>query len=215
MKTVLCYGDSITWGFNPADQTRFAFDVRWPGVVQKTLGADYRVVEEGLSGRTVATESWVLPNRDGRAMLVPLLETHAPLDWVVLMLGTNDLGPSYQLTAAQISFGCATLIWAVQKSFAGPGGGVPRILLVAPPAFGALKGMMTLFFAGSEAASKQLARQYAIVADANGAKYLDASHVAQACDTDGVHLDADGQRRLGIAIAEIISSADRAAAPRV
>jgi len=133
MKTFLCYGDSITWGFNPADQTRFAFDVRWPGVVQTKLGADYRVIEEGLSGRTVATESWVLPNRDGRAMLVPLLETHAPLDWVVLMLGTNDLGPSYQLTAAQISFGCATLIWAVQKGFAGPGGSVPRILLVAPP----------------------------------------------------------------------------------
>src|SRR5947207_1713019 len=53
MKTVLCYGDSITWGFNPADQTRFAFDVRWPGVVQTKLGADYRVVEEGLSGRTL------------------------------------------------------------------------------------------------------------------------------------------------------------------
>ena len=47
MKTVLCYGDSITWGFSPADQTRFAFEVRWPGVVQTTLGADYRVIEEG------------------------------------------------------------------------------------------------------------------------------------------------------------------------
>jgi lysophospholipase L1-like esterase len=108
VKSVLCYGDSITWGFNPADETRFAFDVRWPGVVQTVLGADYRVIEEGLSGRTVATESWVLPNRDGRAMLVPLLETHAPLDWVVLMLGTNDLGTSYNLSASQISFGCAT-----------------------------------------------------------------------------------------------------------
>jgi lysophospholipase L1-like esterase len=210
MKTVLCYGDSITWGFNPADGTRFAFDVRWPGVVQTTLGADYRVVEEGLSGRTVATESWVLPNRDGRAMLGPLLETHAPLDWVVLMLGTNDLGTSYRLTAAQISFGCATLIWAVQKGFAGPGGSVPRILLVAPPTFGALNGMMTLFFAGSEEASQQLARQYAVVADACGAKYLDASRVVRASEADGVHLDADGQRKLGTAIAEIISAADRA-----
>jgi len=162
----------------------------------------------------VATESWVLPNRDGRAMLVPLLETHAPLDWVVLMLGSNDLGPSYKLTAEQISFGCATLIWAVQKRFAGPAGSVPRVLLVAPPSFGALKGMMTLFFGGSEEASKQLARQYAIVADTNGAKYLDASRVVHACDIDGVHLDADGQRKLGIAITEIIASTDREVATR-
>jgi lysophospholipase L1-like esterase len=201
----------MTWGFNPADETRFAFDVRWPGVVQTALGADYRVIEEGLSGRTVATESWVLPNRDGRAMLVPLLETHAPLDWVVLMLGTNDLGTSYNLNASQISFGCATLIWAVQKGFAGPSGSVPQILLVAPPTFGELKGMMALFFAGSEDASRQLANQYAVVADACGAKFLDASRVVRASEVDGVHLDADGHGKLGTAIAEIIKSADRAA----
>jgi len=73
---------------------------------------------------------------------------------------------------------------------------------------------MTLFFGGSEVASKQLARQYAIVADTNGAKYLDASRVVHACDIDGVHLDADGQRKLGIAIAEIIASTDREVATR-
>src|SRR5438046_10077964 len=80
-------------GFNPADQTRFAFEVRWPGVVQTTLGADYRVIEEGLSGRTVATESWVLPNRDGRGMLVPLVERHGTNDRASWMIETDDLDP--------------------------------------------------------------------------------------------------------------------------
>jgi lysophospholipase L1-like esterase len=87
MKTVMCYGDSLTWGYNPSDGTRYPFEQRWPGVLQHELGGGVRVVEEALSGRTAATDSWVLPDRNGRAMLGPLLESHALLDWVILMLG--------------------------------------------------------------------------------------------------------------------------------
>jgi len=75
MKTVLCYGDSITWGYNPIDGSRFRFEGRWPGVLQAALGSGYRIIEEGLSGRTVATDSWILPHRDGRSMLGPLRPT--------------------------------------------------------------------------------------------------------------------------------------------
>ena len=205
MKSVLCYGDSLTWGFNPADGTRFAFDERWPGVLQAALGDGYRVVEEGLSGRLVASESWVLPNRNGRAMLAPLLETHAPLDWVVILLGINDVGPSFHLTSQQIAFGCATLVWTVQKSFASPGGAAPQILLVAPHPLGSIKGMMGLFFAGAEETSRQLAASYEVIATSCGVKYLDAGKVVTASEADGVHLDAAGQRKLGLAIAQVIT----------
>jgi len=119
MKTVLCYGDSITWGYNPVDGSRFPFEQRLPGVLQAALGSSYRVIEEGLSGRTVATDSWILPHRDGRSMLGPLLESHAPLDWVIILLGTNDCGPTYRRDVGEIAFGCATLLWTVQKSSAG------------------------------------------------------------------------------------------------
>ena len=102
-KTVLCYGDSITWGFNPTDGSRFSFEQRWPGVLQAALGTGYRIVEEGLNGRTVATDSWGLPHRDGRAMLGPMLGSHAPLDWVIILLGTNDCGPSYHRDVSEIA----------------------------------------------------------------------------------------------------------------
>jgi len=125
MKTVLCYGDSITWGRNPATGGRFPFEERWPGVLQARLGVDYRIIEEGLGGRTVATESWVMPHRDGRAMLGPLLETHAPLDWVIVLLGTNDCGPTYNRTVSDIAFGLTTMLWNVAKSAAGPKGAAP------------------------------------------------------------------------------------------
>jgi lysophospholipase L1-like esterase len=211
MKTVLCYGDSLTWGFNPEDGTRFPFAQRWPGVLEASLGNGYRVIEEGLSGRTAATESWVLPNRDGRAMLAPLLETHAPLDWTVILLGMNDVAPSYRLTPQQIAFGCATLIWTIQKGFVGPGGAPPQILLVAPHPLRVVKGMMALFFHGAEEASRQLAPNYEVIATACGVEFMDAGKVVVASDADGVHLDAEGQRALGIAIAQVIvaASADR------
>ena len=151
-----------------------------------------------------ALKSWVLPHRDGRAMLPPLLETHAPLDWVVILLGTNDVAPSYALPAQRIAFGCATLIWIVQKSFAGPGGAAPQVLLVAPHPMATVRGMMALFFAGGEETSKQLASNYEVIATSCGAHFLDAGKFVTASEADGVHLDAAGQRKLGAAVAEKI-----------
>ena len=205
MKTILCYGDSITWGFNPVDGSRFPFEQRWPGVLQAALGTNYRVIEEGLSGRTVATDSWILPHRDGRSMLAPLLETHAPLDWVIILLGTNDCGPTYRRDVGEIAFGCATLLWTVQKSFAGPPGGVPQMLLVSPPPFGKFSPFMELFFRGGEATGRGLATAYATVAEACGARFFDAGSVLPPGPVDGVHPDRDGQRRLGEAIAKAIA----------
>src|SRR5262245_24792180 len=129
MKTVLCYGDSITWGRNARDGSRFPFEQRWPGVLQARLGAEFRIIEEGLGGRTVATDSWVMPHRDGRAMLAPILESHAPLDWVIIMLGTADCATTYRLTIGDIAFGATTMLWSIAKSAAGPRGGPPRVLL--------------------------------------------------------------------------------------
>ena len=205
IKTILCYGDSITWGYNPVDGSRFAFEQRWPGVLQAVLGSDYRIIEEGLSGRTVATDSWILPHRDGSSMLGPLLESHAPLDWVVILLGTNDCGPTYRRSVSDIAFGCATLLWTVQKSCAGPAGGLPQMLLVSPPPFGKFSPFMELFFRGGEATGRGLAAAYATVAETCRARFLDAASVLPPGPVDGVHPDANGHRQLAETIAKLIA----------
>ena len=52
-KTILCYGDSNTFGYVPAGGGKwYPEDVRWTGVLQDDLGDAYRVIEEGCSGRT-------------------------------------------------------------------------------------------------------------------------------------------------------------------
>ncbi len=56
MKTILCYGDSNTWGYKPDSNVlipvRYLYEIRWTGVLRSTLGDKYVVVEEGLNSRT-------------------------------------------------------------------------------------------------------------------------------------------------------------------
>jgi lysophospholipase L1-like esterase len=204
MKTILCYGDSITWGYDPKDGSRFPPDQRWPGILQDAISPRARVVEEALNSRTVATDDPVRPNRNGLAMLPPLLEAHAPLDIVILMLGTNDCAPCYRLTAGEIAFGCVGLIRAVKASLSGPGESQPKIVLVSPPLLGDLDPELALFYGGGEEVSRQLAQAYGIIAHAFGCTFLDAAEVVEASKTDGVHLDPPEQRKLALALKDIV-----------
>lgn len=146
-----------------------------------------------------------MPHRDGRAMLAPLLESHAPLDWVVIMLGMNGCGAAHDLSVGQIAFGMTTMLWAIQKSATGPKGAAPHVLLVSPPLLGKFSPFMELFFRGAEEKSRGLAAAFATVAAACGARFLDAAKIVPPGPIDGVHPDADGHRRLGEAVAAAIA----------
>lgn len=206
MKTIVCFGDSLTWGYNPDDGTRYSFDQRWPGILQNELGNGVRVIEEALNGRLVFKESSFLPNRSGQKMIEPLLESHAPIDILILMLGTNDVQPHLNLSANEVASGCASLIWAVQRSMAGPGFGVPQILLIAPPLLGKVKGLMEPFFKGGEKTSRQLAPAYENISKSLGCHFLDSSKFIRASKIDGVHLDPSEHKRLALRVKKVVMS---------
>ena len=205
MRQVLCYGDSNTWGADPADDARrFAWPVRWPGVLQRELGEGYHVVEEGLGGRTTAYDDPLEPGRSGRDLIAPALECHAPLDLVILMLGTNDISYAH-LTAADAADGAAELVHLVQRSAAGPegpDGPAPRILLVCPPPVGPFDGnRRPELWAGSDEKSRALPHEFARVAAACGTPWLDAGQIVTTSPLDGWHLEASQHALLGVAVA--------------
>lgn len=138
-KSILCFGDSITWGYNPKDGTRFSPEHRWPRALEAALQGRAHVIEEALSGRTIATDDPSRPYRNGMAMLPPLLEGHAPLDMVAIMLGTNDSAPFYGLDPGRIAMDSMAMIRAVSASQTGPGGSAPKMVLIAPPPLGSLR----------------------------------------------------------------------------
>jgi lysophospholipase L1-like esterase len=101
IKTVLCYGDSNTWGSDPETGERFAPEVRWPGVLRQALGEGYWVVEEGLNGRTTVRDDPIEgAHKNGRTYLPACLEFHKPIDLVLIMLGTNDLKARFAASAS-------------------------------------------------------------------------------------------------------------------
>ena len=199
-KTILCYGDSNTWGHNPATQDRYARDERWTGVLRHALGDGYVVIEEGLNGRTTVWDDPIEEYRNGKEYLIPCLGSHKPIDLVVIMLGTNDLKARFSVPACDVAAGAGVLVDIVAKSDTGPGDGAPQVLLIAPPPIARLSDFAEKFEGGTDK-SMTLSRHFRLVAEERGCALLDASEVITSSDVDGIHLDLGEHRKLGKAVA--------------
>ena len=205
---ILCYGDSNTFGSRPDGLAlRYSDDERWAGVLQRELGPTYTVIVEGLGGRTTVWEDPIEPYRNGSDYLLPCLWSQAPLDVVVLLLGTNDLKQRFSAAAQDIANGAGRLVGMIQQSEAGRAGRSPRALLLSP----ALPAKLTDFkemFNGAEAKAPKLADHYRQVAEQYGCDFLDLAPEIRSSDLDGIHLELAAHTRLGEVVAEKIISMD-------
>jgi lysophospholipase L1-like esterase len=205
MKTILCFGDSNTWGYRPDGTGRFEWDVRWPGVLQREVSGFARVIEEGLNARTSVFDDpveGVAVCRNGSRHLPVLLETHRPLDLVVIFLGINDLKRRFNSAPFDIAQGSSQLVGIVQRSLAGPGGKSPQVLLICPPPVKVLNALAGLF-EGAIAKSGSLASEYAWQAGRAACHFLDAGAIVSLSPQDGIHLDGEGHSVLGSRVADL------------
>jgi hypothetical protein len=82
MKTLMSFGDSITWGQDPATRERMPYEMRWPGVLQLAMGDRLRVIEEALCDRTTIWDDPYVEGRNGKAMLCPCWRaTRRSISW--------------------------------------------------------------------------------------------------------------------------------------
>jgi lysophospholipase L1-like esterase len=212
-RTLLCFGDSNTWGFEPATMARYPRHVRWPGVTAAALGGGWHVVEAGLNGRTTVFED-PLDDLAGVRHLGPVLASAAPVDVVVIALGVNDLKTRLAASAYEIAEGAGVLVDRVLASDAGPGERSPAVLLVAPPPLGDLSGWAARdadAFEGFEEGwrdarerSLRFASQYARVARVRAVACLDAGAYVTCSDLDGIHWPPEAHAALGSAVAEAV-----------
>ena len=207
MKTILCYGDSNTYGYNPENGLRYARSVRWPGRLQHLLGPDYYVIEEGCNGRTTSVNVPVEPWKSGLPYLKPCLNSHKPVDLVILMLGSNDLKRMFHVNAEQIAEQTGKFVDVIHHFCKEKQGYAPKVILVSPPEIGAgiAKSPFAISFGEDAVAqSRKFSHYYKKIADKKGCVFFDAARWIYPSDTDSLHLTAVAHKVLAEKLAETV-----------
>ena len=207
-KRVLCFGDSLTWGFNPIDATRFDEDTRWTGVLQKMLGEQYKIIEEGQNGRTIVVDDFESRDKSAAKYIWPCLESQNPLDLVVVMLGTNDLKIHLKLSAEDIAREMEEFI-SIVCEFNTQYVANFKIRLMAPPC---VPGDMhdsrygeSFGYEYARERSVKFPELYRQIADKYGIEFLDTNKYVEVGLVDSIHIEEDQEKLLAKAVADKVT----------
>lgn len=191
-KRVFLYGDSFVFGKVGGKNERFDFTQRFSGVLQKIIGSNYEIIEEGLRARTLSGENGFFEQRDGLEQFGPILGSHLPLDVIVIMLGTNDFNSKSSKSLKDIQTDLQNYDIKIKEWCEFLEVSIPKVLLISPPKIKPEffdDGQKTIF--GKEASRyvAQLPDTYNTEAHRHGWSFFDANTFCQAGEADGVHLD--------------------------
>lgn len=201
-RRIVCFGDSNTWGYNPENGSRYSEDIRWTKLLEKRLGGDFRVIEEGQNGRTIANpDPWEWGTKCGIDQILPIVESHMPMEALVIMLGSNDLKSKFNLPVPDIAGSLQNMLKNVRSHckyyLNNPD---LRILIVSPPAFSenfACSPFKEFFDADRVIEkSKELPKWYKLVAEQFSCEFLDATSEIAAGDIDSLHMSPEGHEKL-------------------
>lgn len=203
-KAILCFGDSNTWGFNPKSEKRYPRSVRWPYVLQKLLGDKYEVISEGMIGRTLASEDLKRPYYNGSRFIQGLVKSHDPLDFIIIMLGTNEIKDRYNLNAFGIAKNLKKIINLIRDKKLDLEKN-PKIIIICPPApIEPTVGKTRLDMGSAPKVFKSLPLLYKKIALEYGCIFLNAGEYISPGKFDGYHFDSGAHLKLAKVVAEKI-----------
>ena len=193
MQRLLIFGDSNTHGTEPGSALgRYGPETRWCESAARDLGADWRLIDEGLPGRTTQVDDPVMgAHMNGQRTWMTALASHAPLDIVAIMLGTNDLKARFGADAERIAAGIEGLIAILRAQSTSAWLGSPQLLVIAPAPVN-VTGARAAEWHGSQEKSIFLSDAYRALAERHGAAFLDAGEAGPVDPDEGIHWTAAG-----------------------
>ncbi len=198
---ILCYGDSNTWGYiSGSNHERYGNKERWTKILAESLGNDFEIIEEGLNSRTLTSNDTRLgkEGKNGYEYLIPCLDTHDPIDLVILMLGTNELKATYNKTAKEIGNILEEyFIKTILNRKSQFKNSYPKLLLVTPPLVDEelnYKQRGTNIYLGATKKSKDLNDIYKNITEKYNCYFL--SNDGLITGIDGVHLTKESHKKL-------------------
>lgn len=200
MKKVLCYGDSNTFGFNPANGSRFDENTRWTALLQKNLGENYKVIDEGANNRM-----GFLNNPSGflyssQKHFPSIISKNKDIDFLVLAIGTNDLQFRYDIDFKEIEAGLRNLLFIAKEN-------VKTTILIPPIILNEniFNGYFkTMFNETSIAKSKLVGGIYRQIANEFDSKLFDLNEFVKPSSVDGLHYDESSHKLIAENLADII-----------
>lgn len=215
MKRILCYGDSNTWGYDPANTdpltglpARYDEHTRWPGIMRDILSAEYFVWEAGIGGRTTVFDDPLMPTRNGVKAFETVLQTCDPVDLVIFALGTNDTKDMFSASSLVITRGMERLLQVCRSLLLQSRSPNAKIILSCPVIPGGDRdGVYWYGFSPlSTQKGEQLRRHYQLLAQQKDCFYIDLNDLAQPSEDDGVHMDPAGHKQVGQAMAQLVKA---------
>jgi lysophospholipase L1-like esterase len=214
MKKILCFGDSNTWGYiSGTTFVRYEKEKRWTGILSNLLGADYEIIEEGLNSRTLNSED-LRPNKEGKrgdTYLLPCLDSHDPIDLVVIMLGTNELKLEFNKTALEISQifeeSFVKKILTRKSQFLDK---YPKLLIIAPPVVNEFCPWYaeSKRWEGAFQKSKDLNSLYEEISQKYNCGFI--SNEGLEVGKDGIHLTEESHAELASRVCKVILTFEEA-----
>ncbi len=198
-KRIMVFGDSLSWGYQPGtDHLRYDIRTRWPGQLQVLLGDGYEVIEENLNSRGIENGD-PRPGKEGRCALdyiEAILDTHDPLDTVIVLLGTNELKHEMNMSPEQVGKSMKKLLTIIKERPSQIGNTKPSILLISPP----IINENTEYcrngdkYLGGTKKSEELVSVYQQLAADLNIGFVALNNIKPGID--GIHIDADGHAQV-------------------